>query len=289
MVFRRILVTCVGLIVLGSIARAADVTGALTFVGITPCRIIDSRGNGFSGQWGPPILANGTSRTFQITGATSGVPIPCGIPSNAVAIAANFIATQFTGAGDLRVFPAGGATPVTSILNYALENISNAASVPLGPVGGGENGISVVPAVSNTHLIVDLNGYYVPRPVTITLTDSAGSTTSLTPATIASIYSGNFRSQGHDQARLVARFNNLQQVPACDNNIAVELVQTVSCNLTTGGTVLATLTRNCGSKAWLEYSTPFTIPTGALCLDLRAGAPNGGTASWRVIELELMR
>lgn len=289
MVFRRILVTCVGLIVLGSTARAADITGALTFVGITPCRIIDTRGPSHSGQWGPPILANGQLRTFQITGATSGVPIQCGIPSNAVAISANFIAVNFTGAGDLRVFAAGGAQPVTTILNYRLETISNAASVPLGPSGGGENGISVVPAVSDTHLIVDVNGYYVPRPVTIELSDGPGSTTSLTTATIASIYSANFRGQGHDQARLVARFNNNQQTPACTGNITVELVQTAACSATTGGTVLATLSKICGSKAWLEYSTPFTIPTGSACLDLRAGAPSGGTASWRVIELELMR
>lgn len=282
MVFRRILVTCVGLIVLGSIARATDITGTSTFVGITPCRIIDTRGPAHSGQWGPPILANGVNRTFQITGTTGGVPIQCGIPSNATAISANFIAVNFTGAGDLRVFAAAGAEPVTSILNYALETISNAASVPLGPSGGGEKGITVKPAVSNTHLIVDVNGYYVPRPVTITLTDAPGSTSSTTPVDISSIFANDMRSQGHLEARLVVRFNNASQTPSCTGPGTIELY-----NFGTA-TVLTSVTATCGTRAWLLYSPPFTIPAGPNAWDLRAFA-GAGTMSWRVVELELTK
>lgn len=282
MVFRRILVTCVGLIVLGSTARAADITGTSTFVGITPCRIIDTRGPAHSGQWGPPILANGVNRTFQITGTTSGVPIQCGIPSNATAISANFIAVNFTGAGDLRVFAAAGAEPVTSILNYGLETISNAASVPLGPVGGGEKGITVKPAVSDTHLIVDVNGYYVPRPVTITLTDAQGSTSSTTPVVISSIFANDMRSQGHLEARLVVRFNNASQTPVCTGPGTIDLFDALS------STVLTSVTQSCGVRAWLIYSPPFTIPIGTSHWDLRAFA-GAGTMSWRVVELELTR
>jgi hypothetical protein len=279
----------VGLAATAPMASAADVTGALTFVGIQPCRIVDTRGvGGFTGQAGPPALAAGVERTFQITGTVPGVPAQCGIPTNAVAIAGNFTVAAPTGAGNLRAWPAGGAVPNASILNYTTGvNIANAAPVPLG-ISGGEGAVTVRADVAGTQFILDISGYYVARPVTITLTDAQGSTTATTTTTVASIYSANFRSEGHDQARLVARFNNNQQAPACTGNITVELVQTAACSATTGGTVLATLTRNCGFKAWLEYSTPFTIPTGPACLDLRIAAVSG-TAAWRVIELELMR
>src|SRR5712692_2129147 len=59
---------------LGSIASPADVTQALTFVGITPCRMVDTRGFGWTGQAGPPSLVAGAQRTFQITGTVPGVP-----------------------------------------------------------------------------------------------------------------------------------------------------------------------------------------------------------------------
>lgn len=294
MVFSRRIVGVglgLGFLVTGSTAPAADVTGALTFVGITPCRIVDTRGAGgtFTGQAGPPALVADANRTFQITGTVPGVPSQCGIPTNAAAISVNFTVAGFTGAGDVRVFPAGGALPNASIVNYSLENIANATSVPLGPVGS-EKGITVRADVSSTQLIVDVNGYYVPRPVTITLTDSTGSTTATTPTTIASIYSADFRSQGHVQGRLVARWNNSQQAPACVSGTATaQLVQTVNCSDTTGGTVLATVTDTCGFKAWLHYSPVFTLPTGPGCLDLRVGVTAGGTASWRTIELELTR
>jgi hypothetical protein len=161
-------VASLGLIslVMGSGASAQDLTRAMTFVGITPCRVIDTRGGTFSGQAGPPALVAGATRTFQITGTVPGLPTQCGIPSNASAVSINFTATGFAGAGDIRVFPAGGAVPNASILNYRLENIANATSVPLGPVPSTtERGITVQADVSATHLVADVNGYYVAETV----------------------------------------------------------------------------------------------------------------------------
>jgi hypothetical protein len=66
------------------------------------------------------------------------------------------------------VFPAGGSVPNASILNYELETVANATTVPLGPTGGGdffEFGITVRADGSGTDFIADVNGYYVPpRP-----------------------------------------------------------------------------------------------------------------------------
>ena len=150
------------LLVCSSSASATDVTAGLTFIGIAPCRVADTRGTGgFTGQAGLPALVANTTRTFQLTGTVPGVPAQCGIPTFAKAVSVNFTVTGFSAAGDLRVFPAGGAVPATSIINFGLENIANATTVPLGPSGGGENGITIQDDQSSTHVIIDVNGYYV--------------------------------------------------------------------------------------------------------------------------------
>lgn len=150
------------LLVCSSSAPATDVTAALTFIGVAPCRLADTRGlGGFTGQAGTPALVANATRTFQLTGTVPGVPVQCGIPTFAKAVSVNFTVTGFSAAGDLRVFPAGGAVPATSIINFGLENIANATTVPLGPSGGGENGITIQDDQSSTHVIIDVNGYYV--------------------------------------------------------------------------------------------------------------------------------
>src|SRR5215469_16064048 len=48
----------------------------LTFIAMTPCRVVDTRaGSGFSGAFGPPSLVGGVSRTFPIQSSTT-----CTIP-----------------------------------------------------------------------------------------------------------------------------------------------------------------------------------------------------------------
>src|SRR5829696_6926984 len=42
----------------------AILTVPSSFVGITPCRIADTRGNGFGGAFGPPSLTAGVPRDF---------------------------------------------------------------------------------------------------------------------------------------------------------------------------------------------------------------------------------
>jgi hypothetical protein len=49
-----------------------------------------------------------------------------------------------------------------SIINYQLENIANATVVPLGPSGGGHNGITIHDDAAATDFIADVNGYLVP-------------------------------------------------------------------------------------------------------------------------------
>ncbi len=126
-------------------------TNPLPFQAVTPCRVADTRGNGFTGQYGPPSLAANATRSFTITGV-------CGIPASAAAVSFNFAALNVGGAGGLRVFPAGGSVPLVSTLNYNgnTPNIANAAVVPLGT--GGE--ITVQADAVSIDLIIDVNGYY---------------------------------------------------------------------------------------------------------------------------------
>jgi hypothetical protein len=135
-------------------ARADAVSPALPplpFIALTPCRVADTRGNGFTGAFGPPSLLANATRSFTIAGQ-------CGIPASAAAVSFNFAALNVGAIGDLRVFPAGGGVPLVSTLNYNgnTPNIANAAVVPLGTAGA----ITVQADATTIDLIIDLNGYY---------------------------------------------------------------------------------------------------------------------------------
>jgi hypothetical protein len=134
-------------------AQAQLPTTPLPFVGVTPCRLVDTRGNGFTGPFGPPSLAAGVPRDLPLVGQ-------CGVPAEALAVSLNVTATNTLGAGFFLLHPAGGATPLVSTLNYlAAETVANAALVPLGP-----GGLTVIAGVSGADLILDVNGYF-PDPL----------------------------------------------------------------------------------------------------------------------------
>ncbi|HKD12834.1 MAG TPA: hypothetical protein VKE50_12195, partial [Thermoanaerobaculia bacterium] len=130
-------------------SEASVPTPPLPLIGIPPCRIADTRGNGFAGQYGPPALAPGAPRSFVLTGQ-------CGIPSTAQAVSLNVTVTNTQAPGFVKIFPEGGASPVVSTLNYtAGQTVANAAVVPLGTGGG-----VTVGAAAGTDLILDTDGYY---------------------------------------------------------------------------------------------------------------------------------
>ncbi len=127
-------------------------TAPLAFTGITPCRLADTRGNGFSGQYGPPqISAAGRSITIVST---------CGIPAAAQAVSFNFSAVNVPGAGFLVAYPAGGAFPASATMTYNQNtpNLSNAAVVPLGTAGAmhGRRWSRVVSTSSSTSTVTTL-------------------------------------------------------------------------------------------------------------------------------------
>jgi hypothetical protein len=135
-------------------SRAVDVSRPVTFVAVVPCRIVDTRNA--PGPYGGPIIPANTVRDFDLNSGSCS-----GIPAGVAAYSLNFTATQTQGFGDLRVWPTGASPPLVSTLNYVPnETVANAAIVPAAADGS----ISVVAAVSGTHLIIDINGYFTDRP-----------------------------------------------------------------------------------------------------------------------------
>jgi hypothetical protein len=130
--------------------KEVDLTGALPFVPVTPCRIVDTRGA--AGAFGGPTLTASAARSFPLPSG------PCsGIPSGVGAYSLNVTATNTQGAGFFLIYPQGGSQPLVSTLNYvAGQTVANAAIVPAGTGGG----ITVVAGVSGADLIIDINGYY---------------------------------------------------------------------------------------------------------------------------------
>jgi hypothetical protein len=127
-----------------------------SYVALNPCRVVDTRGNGFGGAYGPPALAVGSPRTFVMAGQ-------CGIPSNAQAVVINFAVILPAAQGFLTAYPSGAPVPLVSSVNFVPGQVtSNGAILPLGDSGG----ITVFTggAGANTNLVIDVNGYFVAPP-----------------------------------------------------------------------------------------------------------------------------
>jgi hypothetical protein len=121
-------------------------TGA-GFYTLAPCRVVDTR------SADGPALAAGSIRTFAVTG-----PL-CGVPATARSVAVNVAVTNETQRGNLSLYPAGGAAPLSSTINFTpLLTRANNAVIGLGTDGR----ISVkcsMPAGS-TQFVLDVTGYF---------------------------------------------------------------------------------------------------------------------------------
>jgi hypothetical protein len=132
-----------------AIGANADISNPGFFIAVTPCRVVDTRNA--NGPFGGPKLVGGASRSFAIPSG------PCaGIPAVA-AYSLNLTVTQpEANNGFLKAYPTGSAQPLVASLNFnANETKGNAAIVP----ANGSGSIDIFTNV-NTHLIMDINGYF---------------------------------------------------------------------------------------------------------------------------------
>lgn len=124
-------------------------TGALQFIPVTPCRVVDTRNA--TGPFGGPQLAGGSTRTFDIPQSA------CNIPSTAVAYSLNVTVVPARSLNYLTIWPTGQTQPFVSTLNSDGRIKANAAIVPAGTNGG----VSVF-VTDPTQLVLDIDGYFVP-------------------------------------------------------------------------------------------------------------------------------
>lgn len=119
------------------------------FYSLPPCRLVDTRNA--AGSYGGPALVNGT-RNFTLGGQ-------CGIPANATAVAVNVAVTSPGAGGFLTLYPAGGALPNFSSINYAAgQTRANNAIVPLN--GSGSVAVTCSQATGSVQFILDVFGYF---------------------------------------------------------------------------------------------------------------------------------
>jgi hypothetical protein len=123
----------------------------LQFVKVTPCRVVDTRNA--TGPFGGPALGAKTSREFDIPNSA------CKIPSSAAAYSLNVTVVPEGPLGYLTMWPSGQAQPLVSTLNSVDGRVkANAAITPAGSNGG----VSVY-VTNETQVILDIDGYFVPK------------------------------------------------------------------------------------------------------------------------------
>ncbi len=128
-----------------------DITPALPFIGVTPCRQYDSR------NFTPLLQA--TSRAVLLTGA------PCGLPANTAAVSVNITIFSISGATGNGVFQVGTATaPTFAWINFppTESQRGNAGALPLD--GSGNLWVRAQMGGGQLHFTVDVNGYYSAFP-----------------------------------------------------------------------------------------------------------------------------
>jgi hypothetical protein len=134
---------------------AAISTSGLVFVAITPCRVMDTRGqdgSGKTGAFGPPSMLAGVARVVPVPSSNCGVPI-------AAAYSMNFVSVTPLGqpVGWIAAWQDDRSWPGTVVLNAPQGGIvGNAAVVSASAAGG----IQML-ATDNADLVIDMNGYYV--------------------------------------------------------------------------------------------------------------------------------
>ncbi len=154
----------------------------LVFTPVTPCRIADSRGASAG------ILVAGTPRTYQNFSATGqGGDAGCNntggnpgiLAGTTGALALTFTVTQTSSGGFLQVAPLSGSF-TTSVVNWTAANSTVANSTVLQTTGGGGDFKVLSAGGSNSHVIIDLLGFYLPsEPAALVCTTVAGTSTAV--------------------------------------------------------------------------------------------------------------
>ena len=121
----------------------------LSFVPITPCRVVDTRNP--NGPFGGPFLSGQASRGFTVPSSA------CNIPTTAQAYSFNVTVVPHGGLGFLTMYPCGQTLPGSSTLNSFDGRVKAVGAI----VPAGASGAVCAYATNDTELILDINGYFV--------------------------------------------------------------------------------------------------------------------------------
>jgi len=132
---------------------APDNGSGLFYFPITQCRVSNSTDATFTGNFGPPIFQDTTTRTIPIASS----PRCSGSPATAKAYALN--ATVIPNGNPmpfLTIFPTGQPQPNASVINaFEGQTVSSGFIVP-----AGTNGSIDVYAFRRTHVVIEIAGYF---------------------------------------------------------------------------------------------------------------------------------
>jgi hypothetical protein len=175
--FRSAALVAMALLAAAAPGRAQQQAQNLVYTAVAPCRVADTR-LAVAGA-----LAAGATRTFHVVGASNdfgaqgGTVGGCGLPGyltgqpRITAVMFNFVAVGAVGNGHLTAW-GFGATPLSSVLNYtSATTVANGVVVPVDQDATEGADLRVLAAVSSTHVVIDVLGYFSP----LALTDGTGS------------------------------------------------------------------------------------------------------------------
>jgi hypothetical protein len=122
------------------------------FYTVAPCRVADTRNAvNTNGSGGPPLVG-GATRDFFVTNT-------CGVPADAMAIAANITVVIPGSVGYIRVFPQGQNSASSSI-NFTTGSVrANNVTVGVG-LSGNVSVFCGTAAGKGAHFVLDVVGYY---------------------------------------------------------------------------------------------------------------------------------
>jgi hypothetical protein len=132
---------------------APPTSAGLAFYPLTPCRIADTRtGSGFSGAFGPPVLAPNSTRKIPVLSSN------CDIPATAKVYAMRITALPRAKLADLTAWPFGQAIPQVPLLSA--PNGGVVGNEALGPAG--KKGAINVFVSNKSNVVIDIDGYFAP-------------------------------------------------------------------------------------------------------------------------------
>ena len=133
------------------------------YVPIRPCRIVDTR-SAAAGKFAPS-----TTRTFRMRGTSGFVPQGgtnggCGVPASATGVSVNTTMTSISGSGHLSNYPVGGTASTTNFTTFAAGGQLTSNPTFALATAGTEPSLAIRSSSgANTHLIIDVTGYYAPQ------------------------------------------------------------------------------------------------------------------------------